>query len=210
MADLGWGKSRVKPLGVGLLVGSVLVASVVLTMMIAGWVDLKWIGTWSPLLGAFSFGLTVGLVEETLFRLLWFGGFEPVLGTWLTLAFSAVLFGILHSFNASATLFSSAAIAVTGGLLLGAMFATGRNLWEVVGVHTAWNTALGGFFGLPVSGSDPVPGVFSATVSGPEPWTGGEFGPEASLVSVALVGAVGVWYVLRAREATISVPVWRT
>ncbi len=101
---------------------------------------------------------------------------------------SSVVFGILHVSNPNATW-----MAVTGiflaGLFLGYGFVASRQLWLPIGLHTGWNFFEGVVFGFPVSGL-----AFYAlprtAVSGPAVWTGGDFGPEAGMVSI-LALAVG-------------------
>lgn len=211
MAELGWVRPSFRSVGFGLVLGGGLVAAVAAVMVVAGWYSLTWSGAWSELLQALGFGVLVGLFEEAVFRSIWFGGFEPALGSWLTLGLSALLFGLLHSFNPGATTVSSLSIALTGGLLLGAVFVGYRDLWLVAGIHAAWNAVLGGLFGMPVSGSSPNDALLSAVEQGPDLWTGGSFGPEASLIAIAIVGGTGVWLLAKAaRGGTVVGPMWRT
>lgn len=210
VGQLGWVRPSVRSIVFGWVVGGGLVATVAAVMAGAGWYSWSWSGAWSNLLGALSFAAVVGLYEEALFRSLWFGGLEPALGTWLTLAISAVLFGFLHSFNPDATIVSSVSVALSGGLLLGAAFVARRDLWFVASIHAAWNAFLGGVLGMPVSGNDPTDALLTAVEGGPDLWTGGAFGPEASLITIAVVGGAGFWFIWRAHSsATVTPPPWR-
>lgn len=194
----------------GWVVGGLLVATVAVVMAGAGWYSWSWSGAWSNLFGALTFAAAVGLYEEALFRSLWFGGLEPALGTWLTLAISALLFGFLHSFNPGATIVSSASVALSGGLLLGAAFVARRDLWFVAAIHAAWNGLLGGVLGMPVSGNDPTDALLTAEERGPDLWTGGAFGPEASLITIAVVGGAGAWFIWKAHTSgMVTPPPWR-
>ena len=80
------------------------------------------------------------------------------------------------------------------------------SLWGVCGWHAAWNWLLGLGFGLEVSGIriDTVPLVADLTVAPGAPWwlTGGAFGPEASVVTTAvlLAGALGLIVLGRTRD----------
>ncbi len=152
--------------------------------------------------------LLAALFEEILFRSICFFGIEPVVGSWLTLATSAVVFGGVHAFNPGAGLVSTVAIVLTAGLLLGAVFLLTRSLWVVTGVHFGWNACIG-LLGLGVSGSARDGALFTAAVDGPSLLTGGAFGPEASVVTIVVVGGAGVLAVSRARAgAGITPPLW--
>jgi hypothetical protein len=130
----------------------------------------------------------VAFREELLYRGVIQRVSEERLGTWLALAFASVWFGWQHADNPNAGLFDGVMIALFGGVLLGACFVATRRLWLAIGVHAAWNFVEGGVFGTPVSGYA-IPGVLRSSLSGPEWLTGGPFGPESSLVTLAVCGA---------------------
>ena len=90
------------------------------------------------------------------------------------------MFGLLHIGNANATWFSSAAIALEAGILLGALYMLTRRLWAVIGFHAAWNFMQGWVFDIPVSGNK-TPALVRADISGSDWMTGGAFGLEASV-----------------------------
>ena len=130
----------------------------------------------------------VAFREELLYRGVIQRVSEERLGTWLALAFAAAWFGWQHADNPNAGLFDGLMIALFGGVLLGACFIATRRLWLAIGVHAAWNFIEGGVFGTPVSGYA-IPGWLRSTLPG-EGWlTGGSFGPEASLVTLAVCSA---------------------
>lgn len=99
--------------------------------------------------------------------------------TWGVILSSAV-FGILHLANPNATWISAAGIFLAGLFLAFAYLRT-KQLWLSIGLHIGWNFFEGPFFGFPVSGMNFFQ-LTRITVSGPELWTGGAFGPEAGLV----------------------------
>jgi membrane protease YdiL (CAAX protease family) len=68
-------------------------------------------------------------------------------------ALAAAIFGLVHALNPGATVVSTAAIAIEGGLLLAAAYALIRNLWLPIGLHFGWNFTEGGIFGASVSGA---------------------------------------------------------
>lgn len=73
--------------------------------------------------------------------------------------------------------------------MLAACFAAFRNLWVPIGLHFAWNFLLAGIFSLTSSGNGLGKGLLDVAITGPELFTGGEFGPEGG---VAAVGAGAV------------------
>ena len=94
-----------------------------------------------------------GFTEELLFRGILFRWIEEFGGSWAALAVTSALFGLAHIFNPGATWFSSFAIAVEAGVLLGGAYMLTRNLWLAMGLHAGWNFTQGEIFDVPVSGT---------------------------------------------------------
>lgn len=134
---------------------------------------------------ALAISLISGVCEELIFRGGLFRIVEQRWGTLAGLLVSSGLFGIAHIFNPNATLVSSLAIMVEAGLLLGLAYTVTRSLWLPIGLHFGWNFTEGGIYTAQVSGGK-IPGLLNTTLAGPVNLTGGEFGPEASLLGVAL------------------------
>ncbi len=107
------------------------------------------------------------------------------------------LFVAAHVWNPGFTLLAAVNIGIAGLVFCVAYAKTGR-LWLPLGIHSGWNFAQLTLAGYPVSGLvDPERMLCTATVTGPEWWTGGTFGPEGgSAATVALIGCA--WFVLRA------------
>ncbi|MES2866579.1 MAG: CPBP family intramembrane glutamic endopeptidase, partial [Actinomycetota bacterium] len=110
-------------------------------------------------------------------------------GTWLALAVSAVLFGLVHLVNPGATVWGAIAIAVEAGLMLAAAYVATGSLWLSIGLHLGWNIATVAIFGTVTSGSESRGAIVTATTSGPDWLTGGAFGPEASVIAVIVCSA---------------------
>ncbi len=196
-----------RELGAGFALGFVLFSLTMLVLWLFGAVDVVAAGGWTafgyPLLDA----VIAAVTEEVLMRGVVFRIVEESLGSWIALAFSAALFGALHAFNRGATATSSIAIALEAGVLLAAVFMLTRRLWMVFGLHIAWNFTEGGIFGASVSGGD-AHGVFASQFHGRDVLTGGEFGPEASIVAVVICFATGAFVLWRARNRFIA-PFWK-
>src|SRR5664280_2574587 len=130
------------------------------------------------------FAVLAGIMEEILFRGLLFRLSSKIVGTWGALIFTAGLFGLAHTLNPGATIGSSVAIALEAGVLLGAAYAATQRLWVPIGLHAGWNFTEGSLFGMTLSGNNMGVGLLRGSLSGPRILTGGEFGPEASIVAV--------------------------
>jgi hypothetical protein len=112
------------------------------------------------------------------------------------------LFGLLHAANPGATPVSTVAIALEAGALLGVAYSASGSLWLPIGLHSGWNFTEGGVFGTAVSGGQSH-GLIESVLSGPTLVTGGTFGPEASVIAVAVclaaTAVAGVWTVRHGR-----------
>ena len=147
-------------------------------------------------------------IEELLFRGILFRWIEEFAGSWAALLITAALFGLVHILNPGATWYSSLAIAVEAGILLGGAYMLTRSLWLPIGLHAAWNFSQGEIFDVPVSGL-PEHGLVEAKLSGPAILSGGQFGLEASIIAVVLATTAGIWFVWRAaRLGKVTQPWW--
>ena len=193
----------------GLLVGAALFCITMLVLKLLG----AWIYTGVAPLSALAYpligALIAGVLEETVVRGLLFRIMEESLGSWIALAVSALIFGLLHAFNPGASAVSTAAIALEAGVLLAAAYMYTRSLWFVMGLHAAWNFTEGGVFATPVSGGR-AEGVIGVQFTGNDLLTGGSFGPEASLPAVVVCLAAGIAFIVLAqRSGRVVVPSWR-
>lgn len=148
------------------------------------------------------------VTEEVLFRGILFRWIEEFGGSWAALLVTSALFGLAHIFNPNATWFSSFAIAVEAGILLGGAYMLTRSVWMPIGLHAAWNFTQGFIYDVPVSGINQE-GMVDATLSGPVLLSGGTFGLEASLIALVVATGVGVWFVVLAvRRGELVQPWW--
>lgn len=124
--------------------------------------------------------------EELLFHGFGFQVLLKQFGAFATVLPVGVLFGFLHSSNPNA---SKLGIANTMGfgILFGIAFLRSHDLWLPIGLHFGWNFTLP-LFGVNLSGITIKPtGLEIIWKAGPL-WSGGEYGPEASvLTSAALI-----------------------
>ncbi|MEO7935992.1 MAG: type II CAAX endopeptidase family protein [Dokdonella sp.] len=192
----------------GAILGSALFGTTMLVLWLLGiWTYSGLIegSTWVyPLFGA----LLTAAVEETLVRGVLFRLLEERLGSWIALGISALIFGIMHAFNPGASAISVVAIALEAGVLLAAAYMLTRRLWFVFGLHAAWNFTEGGIFATQVSGSK-IEGLIGVQFQGNDLLSGGAFGPEASIVAVAIcLLASTIILILAKKKGNVIRPFW--
>lgn len=194
----------------GLLFGTGLMLLVTAMMWLAGAYRIVGVQPGAPWLrGLLLVGVLPAVIEEIMFRGVFYRIVEDGMGSWIALALSSLLFGFIHAMNPNATLWSCIAIAIEGGLLLGLLYMVTRSLYACMGLHAAWNFMQGPVLGIPVSGTDQH-GLLIAVLSGPRWLSGGAFGAEASMVSVVTLSAASCVLAMQAvRRGLIKPPFWR-
>ncbi len=130
----------------------------------------------------------------------------------IAVTLSSVLFGIFHLGSAGVN-----TVAIINIILWGVLFSvpyilTG-SLAIPIGLHITWNFFQGNVFGFPVSGAtfpSETVSFFSIKQSGPELWTGGAFGPEAGLLNFfaffACILLIAGWIKYRQGNLKIYIP----
>jgi membrane protease YdiL (CAAX protease family) len=132
-------------------------------------------------------------------------GFQIMLancGTWATIIPVGLVFAFLHTGNPNASWIGIANTAGFG-ILFGYAFVRSRDLWLPAGLHFGWNVTLP-LFGVNVSGLRmKVTGHDMVWTAG-NLWSGGEYGPEASvLTSIVMIAlAVYIWKAPIRRQAS--------
>lgn len=202
---------RELPLGgsLGIVIGTVLFSAVAGVLWLLGAYHVT--GTnpqadWLPAL--LTAGLGAGISEEIITRGVLFRIVEEGMGTVWALVISAVFFGAAHIFNPGATLWSSAAIAIEAGLMLGMLYHVTRSLWTCMGMHAAWNFMQGTVFGIPVSGTR-ADGWLVSYRTGPTWLSGGVFGAEASVIALLVCSTfTTALLVIAWRRRSFIAPSW--
>jgi uncharacterized protein len=199
-----------KELGIGLFVGAGLYTGSILILMVMGVYEVQGLNPVSFMLPAVAMALSAAVFEELLFRGVLFRIVEEWLGSWISLAISSLVFGLVHLVNPAATLMGAIFISVEAGILLAAAYMLTRRLWVSMGFHVAWNYVQSGVYSGIVSGANADPGLFKSTIDGPVLLTGGDFGLESSVVAFLLCTTTGVVLLLMAvRKGNIVQPVWK-
>lgn len=110
---------------------------------------------------------------------------------------TSVAFAALHIGNPNFTLGIAVLNLVIAGIWFAVAYWRTRSLWFPLGIHWAWNWALGSVFGLPVSGiTEIAPNPLLRGVDlGPAWLTGGGYGVEGGIAGtvVLIVSTIFVW-----------------
>ena len=142
-----------------------------------------------------SLFLLVGVVEEVIFRGILFRLITDKWNIAVGLTTSSLLFGLAHLGNPGATLWAALAIALASGWLFGMAYAYHQTIWVPIGMHWAWNYLEGGVFGCAVSGTPlDYRSLITPKISGTDLLSGGAFGPEASIICVAIGIGISIVY----------------
>ncbi|HMB43433.1 MAG TPA: type II CAAX endopeptidase family protein, partial [Luteimonas sp.] len=154
--------------------------------------------------GTLAFGLYmftfVALLEELMFRGFLFQRLVAGIGVWPAQILLAALFAFAHWGNpgmeGAAKVWATIDIALAA-ITLGLAYLRTRSLALPVGLHLSWNWAQGHLLGFGVSGID-LTGWLHPVFQGKPTWiTGGDFGPEASLMGViadlAMLAVIWKW-----------------
>ncbi|MFN2530490.1 MAG: lysostaphin resistance A-like protein [Pyrinomonadaceae bacterium] len=123
---------------------------------------------------------------------------------WLGVFLTSVPFATVHLWNPNVVPVVTFANTALAGVWLAVAYLRTRSLWLPLGIHWAWNWALGSLLGLPVSGltllNHPL---LTGTDLGPKWLTGGEYGLEGG-VACTLALIVSTFFLLRTRWLTAN------
>ena len=180
--------SKMRMMGIGWAVAAVNFLAIIVCLFLCGYYRIVTVEfDVASQLSWLSLFLLVAVVEEVVFRGILFRLITDKWNIAVGLTTSSLLFGLAHLGNPGATLWAALAIALASGWLFGMAYAYHQTIWVPVGMHWAWNYLEGGVFGCAVSGTplDYRP-LITPRINGPDILTGGAFGPEASIICVAL------------------------
>jgi uncharacterized protein len=157
-------------------------------------------------------GIVVGLLclgagaigEEMAFRGYGFQLLLSKLGAWAAIVPVGMAFGLMHASNPDSSRFSI--INTAGfGIAFGYAYLRSRDLWLPIGLHFGWNCALPAF-GANLSGLKifrEILGYEAVWKTNPI-WSGGAYGPEASVLTSAslVILCVYLWKAPIRRQAS--------
>ena len=130
--------------------------------------------------------ILVGYWEELVFRGYLFQNMTEGLGLVTSIALSCIIYGLIHYTNPNASLLSSLIIVGFGFLRIYGYLTT-KMLWLSMGMHIGWNFFQGPIFGFAASGHKSPTLLTHNTLSDKVYLTGGEFGPEGSILIIPVL-----------------------
>jgi len=113
------------------------------------------------------------------------------IGPWTTILPLAAIFALLHSSNPAST-WVSTAITAGFGILFGYAWLRSRDLWLPIGLHFGWNFTLA-LFGVNISGLRIRVTGYELSWTAGTLWSGGDYGPEASILTVGVLALLAVF-----------------
>jgi uncharacterized protein len=133
--------------------------------------------------------VVAALAEEAIFRGYPLQTLSRAHLAWLGVLLTSVPFALVHLWNPNVVRGITFANTSLAGIWLALAYLRTRSLWLPLGIHWAWNWALGAIFGLPVSGLTLVSQtVFQGKDFGPQWLTGGTYGIEGGAAcTIALI-----------------------
>ncbi len=139
---------------------------------------------------AFIWGAAV--LEEIIFRGLFFRLIYKWKGPIIALIVSSVMFQLPHFMN-SHTGILPATLGVLFGVVAALMYASTERLWAPIAFHFGWNI-MQPAFGTTLSGVSEFTPLAEATLSGPAVFVGSQFGIEVSIFSFFSLAILGAYY----------------
>lgn len=182
----------------GAAVGWAMVTAVFLIIAVAGhfYVQL-WTApaAWKLLVLNIATLATTSLAAEIAFRGYSFQKLIQAVGPIAATLIAGAVFALLMLRNSAAT---PAAMWISGmaAVLLSVAYIRTQALWLAWGLHFSWLAGIAILFGQPLAGNREASSVIRTYADGPTWLTGGEYGPEASVVAL-LVLWIGLYALMR-------------
>ena len=176
----------------GAAVAAAMVSTVMLILYLAGAYTVSSAAWQTDFIAYLPFLLMAAMREEIIFRGYVLQTLEKSWGAIPAMIISAVMFGFLHMLNfdehvnLQAQIYSCLCLSVDAGLIFAVAFYMRRRLWFPFGMHVTWNIFEGPVYGTFVSSLTLGTPLLTGHLAGNMLLTGGIFGPEASLIEVAV------------------------
>jgi membrane protease YdiL (CAAX protease family) len=141
------------------------------------------------LFGSLGLTLFTAISEEVVFRAMIVREIAAKWNWFAASLWGGIVFGFMHllSILNKITIVSALWIllaSVIASLLFTAMYVRYQSLWVPIGFHMGWNFCLKAIVGAAMSGKESTFGMFNSDLSGNAFISGGQFGIEASIVTM--------------------------
>lgn len=188
-ADVGLGATAARPsfLLWGWCIGAAPIGVASGLLLLVGWLHVSPAPPGSSLVAALHVSIVLvpaALSEEVICRGYLFTAVRDGGGARVAIAFTSVLFGLLHAANAGSTM-ESVGIVILAGLFLAAVRVVFDSLYAAWAAHAAWNWIMAVPLHAPVSGVLFEAPDYRTVSAGPAWMTGGAWGPEGGLAAAA-------------------------
>jgi membrane protease YdiL (CAAX protease family) len=172
----------------GWILDSLVVVLIFAVLFLKNWVQIEsilWLSDddWVSFVISAGTLLIVAVPEELLFRGIILQVTTLSHGYIVGSLVQSDLFGLFHISSPNFTWLSTINLII-GGFAYGLSYLVTGSLWFSLGQHLAWNFVQSSVFGLPLSGLKSS-GLIKTTITGPSLYTGGGYGPEGGLISIA-------------------------
>lgn len=191
----------------GILAGAGLFALALALIWIAGGYSVSGVNPLVVVLPAVTGVIFFVGIEETINRGIVLPELESRLGSWVALVVSSLFFAGYHIVLTTNPTAVAVAVIFAASILIAGAYLLTRQLWLPMAIHAGWNFTQGAIFGIAVSGNDTAAvTLLVGDVSGPAWLTGGAYGLEGSLVTLAVVSIAAVAVAWQFHRQGIAVP----
>jgi len=206
-----WGRSsdwmrlqfNINPLIIGLVLGILLPLVILQALKLLGFAKISWLPNglnsdeWLIIIGYACVAIFTGIAEEVVFRGMAVREIAMNYGWLIATIIGGVFFGAAHVITKlrNITIVEVFWILIASMLvsfLFVAMYRRSQSLWLPIGFHMAWNFCLKGVMGITMSGAETKVGILNVELSGNPYLTGGNFGIEASGISLIVYALVAI------------------
>jgi len=203
-------KGLLKNTILGVLIGTTVQGLTIIVIYFWGNFQIISVNPFSSIITPFAIAFSVAIFEEILLRGIIFRIVEEKLGSYISFAISAIIFGAVHLLNPDSSVISSICIGIVG-FVFGASYIYSRSLWLPIAIHFSWNFVQSGIFGAITSGNEKTSSLFNTNISGAELITGGAFGPEGTIQALLfwLLVSITLMTVITQQNKLIK-PFWKS
>jgi membrane protease YdiL (CAAX protease family) len=201
--------SSAKELSFGGLLGLITISVVMTLMWVAGSFSITGVNGSATLLQSFLYHSFFAFLQDVVYFAVIFRIIEKSLGSWIAIVIVSIIFGFKHLLFPGYTLWSVIAQTFEAGILFSALFILTRRIWLIFGFHLVWNFIQ---YGL-ILGFEPegLTALFLSDFSGSSLITGMPVGPEASLLTLCIGTALGLYFLVKAyRKGNFILPYWKS